>query len=134
MEIDIITKPKVDIAPALLNDLKSQIHEQGQVIFHCLYNSPYLYETAIRIWPSTYLFDHHSDHKSELVHIEKIVYAPQWQVVPPMSSSHFTLIFSGLPDTCTVFDFVEHTNEERGAFIFKNIDRNAQDVYFAQIK
>ncbi|GLR15865.1 hypothetical protein [Portibacter lacus] len=134
MAIEIITKPKVEIDPSLLNDLKTQIHEQGQVIFHCLYNNRFFFETAIRIWSSTYLYDHHSDHKSELVHAEKIVYAPEWQMVPPMSSSHFTLIFSGLPKSCTLFDFVEQTNSEQGAFIFKNIERNNQDVYYARIK
>ena len=33
-----------------------------------------------------------------------------------------------------LFDFVEETNSESGAFIFKNIKRNQADVYYARIK
>ncbi|WP_235297080.1 hypothetical protein [Portibacter marinus] len=134
MAIEIIEKPKVEISPDILKEIRTKIHEKGQVIFHCLYHNRYFFETAIRIWPSTYLYDHHSDHKSEMVHAEKIVYAPEWQMVAPMSSSYFTLIFEGLPKSCSVFDFIEQTGSESGAFIFKNIKRNNADVYYARIK
>lgn len=133
MPIEIITKPKIQIDSSILEELETQIHEEGQVIFHCLYHNKYMFESAIRIWKTTYLFDLHSDHKSNLIHAEKIVYAPEWQVVPPFSSSYFTLIFSGLPKSCTLFDFVENTKTEYGAFIFKNIPRNQADVYYARI-
>ena len=133
MAIEIITKPKVEISPELLSELESQVSEEGQVIFHCLYANKYPFETAIRIWSSTYLHDHNSDHHSKLVHAEKIVYAPEWQIVPPFSASHFSLFFTGLPKSCTVFDFVEETNSESGAFVFKNIKRNQADVYYAKI-
>ncbi len=133
MAIEIITKPKVQISPSILADLQEKVQEQGQVIFHCLYTNAYPFESAIRIWPSTYLYDHHSDHKSEIVHAEKIVYAPDWQIVLPNTTTHFSLIFSGLPRSCSVFDFVEETGSESGAFVFKNIARNQSDVYYARI-
>ncbi len=133
MGIEIITKPKVEIDPSILKEFEMSVHEKGQVIFHCMYHNQYNFEAAIRIWRTTYLFDHHSDHKSEMVHAEKIVFAPQWQLVWPKSSSQFTLIFSGLPKSCTVFDFVEESGSESGAFIFRNIPRNSADVYYARI-
>lgn len=133
MAIEIITKPKVEIDASILADLKEQIQEAGQVVFHCFYKNKYPFESAIRIWMTTYLYDHHSDHKSEMVHAEKIVYAPDWQIVPSHATSHFSLIFSGLPKSCTLFDFVEQTGSEGGAFIFKNVPRNDADVYYARI-
>lgn len=133
MAIEIITKPKIEISPEILKQLVSQVNEEGQVVFHCLFANKYPFETAIRIWTSTYLHDHHTEHISKLVHAERIVYAPQWQIVPPFSASHFSLFFTGLPKSCTHFDFVEETNSESGAFIFKNIIRNQADIYYAKI-
>lgn len=133
MAIEIITKPKVEIDPSILSEIKTQVHEQGQVVFHCLYHNKYNFPSAIRIWPTTFLMDHHSDHKSGLVHAEKIVYAPTWQPVLPNTSSYFSLFFTGLPRDCTMFDFVEETGLESGAFIFKDIPRNSADIYYARI-
>ena len=133
MAIEIITKPKVEIDSSILRDLEAKVQEAGQVVFHCFFNNSYPFESAIRIWSTTFLFDHDSDHKSDLVHAEKIVYAPDWQLVAPSSTVSFSLIFSGLPKSCDVFDFVEETGSETGAFIFKNIKRNQSDIYYAKI-
>lgn len=126
----VITEPGVSISPDLLEELKSQIHEQGQIVVHCIQESPY--PSFIRIWPSTYLYDHHSSHRSELVHAEKICYYPQWMAVDE-GQNYFTLIFSGLPGSCSIFDLIEHCENEGGAFKALNIRRNKSDVYYVKV-
>ncbi len=90
-----------------------------------------LLPTYIRIWPSTYLYDHTSDHKSDLVHAEKISYYPEWTMTDS-GEAYFSLVFSGLPKSCTVFDLIEHCTNEGGAFKVLNIPRNESDVYYVQ--
>jgi len=126
----IITRPKVDIDADLLADLETMVHEQGQVVVHCIYIG--LGIELIRIWPTTYLYDLHSDHRSELVHHEKISQAPQWTLCA-MGLNHFTLVFSGLPRSCQAFDLIEMCSSEGGAFEVKSIRRNEQDVYYVKI-
>ena len=109
MSSTVITKPKVNIAPALLEEIQAQVHESGQVVIHFLYNTPPgEYSSYIRIWPTTFLYDKGSVHSSELVHVENITYYPQWHECVAGSTNFFTLIFSGLPKSCTSFDFIEH--------------------------
>jgi len=133
MSTTVITKPKVEIAPDLLKEIKSQIHEMGQVVIHFLFSvsQQSAYGTGIRIWPTTYLFPHDSDHRSELVHAENITLYPQWQYVSPGGSKYFTLIFSGLPRDCATFDMIEQCTGG-GAFVVKNITRNESDIYFVR--
>lgn len=126
----IIEKPKVEIAPELLQELETQVQEQGQVVVHCLLEQ--IFPSYIRIWQTTYLYDQHSPHKSELVHAEKISYYPTWTPTP-VGTSYFTLIFSGLPKSCLVFDLIEHCDNEAGAFKVTNITRNETDVYYVRI-
>ena len=126
----VITEPKVHISPALLEELETKIHEQGQIIVHCIQESSF--PSFIRIWPSTFLYDHTSAHKSELVHAENICYYPQWQAVD-IGENYFTLVFSGLPSNCAVFDLIEHCSNEGGAFKALNIRRNQSDVYYVQL-
>lgn len=126
----IIEKPKVSISPEILNELKAQIHEQGQVVVHCIQNIEV--PTLIRIWPTTYLYDHHSEHRSDLVHAENISYFPQWKALGYGENS-FTLIFSGLPKSCIVFDLIEHCDNEGGAFKVFSITRSDSDVYYVQV-
>jgi hypothetical protein len=133
MEIEapvIVRNPKVEIAPDLLAELKSQVHEAGQVVVHCLQNSSE--PTFIRIWPTTFLFDHHSDHVSTLVHAENITYFPEWKEVGG-GDTHFTLVFSGLPKTVKVFDLLEQCQNQAGAFRVYSILRNNTDVYYVQV-
>lgn len=130
----IITKPKVEINPDLLKKLKVQAEEAGQVILHFLFQVPiFSYGNKIRIWPSTYLYDLDSTHKSEMVHIENICLYPNWLELKPGDHRFFTLIFSGLPKSCTRFDFIEHCTEGSGAFEVKNISRNESDVYYIRM-
>jgi hypothetical protein len=133
MSTTVITKPKVEIAPDLLAKLRTQTEEAGQVILHFLHYNWSFYPSKIRIWPSSYLFDIHSDHRSELVHAENITWYPEWMDVPPMGVDFFTLIFSGLPKSCTVFDFEEHCHNQAGAFVVRNIARNESDVYYLRL-
>lgn len=127
----IITKPKVEIAPDLLASLKELTELEGQVIVHCVYTSP-LGGDGIRIWPSTYLLDQHSDHVSSLVHVEGISMFPTWTITK-VGASVFTLIFSKLPKSCGVFDLIEDCDGSPGAFKVTGIKRTADDVYFVRI-
>ncbi len=135
MSVIEIKKPKAKIDPSILAQLKTSPEEAGQVILHFIYLSFPLGEgSKIRIWPSSFLFDHHSDHRSELVHIENISLYPEWTDVHPGRQHYFSLIFSGLPKSCTFFDFVEECASQFGAFEVKNIKRNNTDVYYFLLK
>ena len=127
----LITRPKVEIASELKEQLDQFVQEEGQVIVHCLYASISGLD-GIRIWPSTYLYDNSSDHRSNLVHAENISYFPQWTWVG-VGENHFTLVFSGLPKSCTSFDLIEDCNGSPGAFKVNGIARNNQDVYYVRI-
>ncbi len=129
---DIITKPKVEIDESLLAELQTYAQTEGQVIVHCLLYSTRSSGTLIRIWPSTYLFDNHSDHRSELVTAENITYHPVWQEVPAGKVAHFTLVFTALPKSCSSFDLIEVIPELNG-FTALEIQRNQTDVYFIRI-
>lgn len=126
----VIDNPKVDISPSILEELKTQVHEQGQVVVHCIQATEY--PSYIRIWPTTYLYDQHSEHRSELVHAENITYFPNWKAVG-RGENHFTLIFSGLPKSCLVFSLLEHCDNQAGAFKVGSITRNSSDVYYVQV-
>lgn len=131
MSLSIISEPQIDAE--ILNALKNQIDEQGQVVLHFLYNSPVSTLMNIRIWPTSYLYDLHSEHKSDLIHVENIVLYPNWMTCFPGEKIYFTLIFSGLPKSCTQFDFVEECDNEFGNFEARNIVRNESDVYYLEI-
>lgn len=135
MSATIIKKPETKISKKLLRQIKAQTDEMGQVVLHFIFQASDsgFGDTLFRIWPTTYLYDLHSAHKSELVHIENIVYYPNWFVCPAGKEAYFTLIFSGLPKSCTAFDFIEHCTNQSGAFQVKNIQRNDSDVYFLQL-
>lgn len=128
----IITKPKVDISEDLLAELDTYIQTAGQVIVHCLLYSTAKTGTLVRIWPTTYLFDKNSPHRSELVTAENITYYPVWQQVLPGKVAHFTLIFSGLPKSCSSFDLIEVIPQKNG-FKAPNIQRNETDVYYIRL-
>jgi len=132
LSLTIIDKPKLEIDKSLLDKLCAQVDEQGQVVLHFLFKSSIFGGEKIRIWPTTYLYDNHSEFRSALVHQENISLAPQWTELEPSSANFFTLVFSGLPKSCSSFDFLEHC-EGGGAFHAKAIQRNKSDVYFLQI-
>lgn len=102
----------------------TEVEEQGTVIVHCLYRGT----GAVRIWPSTFLFDRGSSHRSKLLHAEDISIAPVWTQVDSKGSHRFTLFFEALPKNCTVFDLKEIIPQP-GAFEITGIRRNTEDVY-----
>lgn len=130
--MEVITKPKVEIAPDILKKLQELTSEEGQVIVHCVSGGSLFYDSFIRVWSTTYLFDKHSEHKSELVHVENITLAPQWMLVPAGTIAHYSLIFTGLPKDCTIFDLQEMITQP-GAFTAKNIQRNNTDIYYVRL-
>ena len=122
------TKVKPNISEDLFLKLKTEIVEEKQVILHCCYKSDMFLEEKIRIWSSTYLVDRHSEHISKLIHFENISLFPDWTDVPYGKEYWFTLIFSGLPKDCLVFDFIELI-PQNGGFFQEGIVRNSSDVY-----
>ncbi len=129
MSVTIIDKPQVDIQKDLLEELLTKSEEMGQVVLHFLYSSGF-FGSKIRIWPTTYLFDQHSSHKSELVHTDQISMFPEWTDVEPLQLHYFSLVFTGLPKSCTVFDFVEQCANQGNEFQVRDILRNHSDIYF----
>ena len=130
--MDIITKPEVEISPDILKKLLEQVQEEGQVIVHCVSAAAANYDHYIRVWPTTYLLDQHSAHRSDLVHVENVTMAPMWQLVPAGTVAHYSLIFSGLPKSCILFD-LEEIIPLPGRFSAKHIVRNDSDVYFVRL-
>lgn len=108
----------------------TDVAEDSFVYVHCHLEN-YSRDALIRIWKTTFLIDHNSGHRSELLHVENITFAPLWTRVPGSSYS-FLLIFSGLPKSCRRFDLIEEIPQP-GGFIVKNIARNQTDVYHVDL-
>lgn len=125
---DTLTKPKVNIDTDILEEIKPDEETERQVVLHCEIPIAFHFGMMIRIFSSTYLYDAHSDHKSELVHFENICLGPAWKVIPPGGPIRFTLFFTGLPKSCSLFHFKEEISDNSG-FSFRNIARNSVDVY-----
>lgn len=117
--------------PALQIEHKTAVLESGQIYIHCHYqNGPF--ESGIRIWKTTYVIDRLTGTKGELLHAEKITYAPQWTWLAPNRRYQFLLIFAALPSACTAFDLIEDIAEPYGFFV-GNIQRNSTDVYHVTV-
>ncbi|HAV02229.1 MAG TPA: hypothetical protein DCW95_03350 [Chryseobacterium sp.] len=118
----------VKIAPELLHAIQNQTLQEKQVIVHCKVKNASMEDLLIRIWPTTFLVDRVSGHRSKLVHHEHITLYPYWTLLPGGVGYTFTLIFSGLPDSCTSFDLLEDIPQEGGFFV-PAITRNNTDIY-----
>jgi hypothetical protein len=105
--------------------------EASHVYVHCYFNNT-VKDMLIRIWKTTFLVDKNSLHRSKLVHVENISYAPQWTVVPENKLFQFLLIFDALPKGCEIFDLLEDIPQP-GGFYVANIMRNKKDVYHVYI-
>lgn len=125
---DILTKPKVKIDEKIKKQAKEQEALEQQVIVHCSLVTPATMDIGIRIWPSTFLLDNNSDHKSKLIHQENIPMMPNWKSIPAGKEYRFTLFFSGLPKSCSKFHMIELIPQS-GGFEVLNIIRNQTDVY-----
>jgi hypothetical protein len=118
--------PAIQFDDKLKEEILSQIHEEGVVIVHCIYNAEI--DGGIRIWNSTFLIDKASGDRSTMHHAENITVAPEWTYVPEGKTHRFTLIFSPLPKSCEFFDLLEDI-PQTGGFFIQNIRRNKSDVY-----
>jgi hypothetical protein len=132
MEENVKTKPKpiervIHVDEEILEDAKDQSEVEKQVIVHC-YLKPSPYESAIRIWNSTYLRDKDSSHKSKLISSHNITIYPTWMTVKGGKGAKFTLVFSSLPKSCKSFDLFEDIPQGCG-FYTGLISRNKSDVY-----
>jgi hypothetical protein len=106
---------------------KTVVLEQSHVYVHCYFNNT-VKDMLIRIWKTTFLIDKASAHRSKLVHVENISYAPQWTIVPVDGLFQFLLIFEALPKGCEIFDLLEDIPQPGGFFV-AGIMRNKKDVY-----
>lgn len=112
----------------IATELLTAIEEESQVIVHCHMDCTE-YADAARIWPSTYIIDNLTGIRYPLVHVEGVSMYPNWTYINEGSSLQFTLIFKGLPKSCTSFDLVEIIPQP-GGFECRNIPRNNSDVYY----
>ncbi len=128
----------IDISSKL--KLSIQAVEESQVVLHCSFSNLDNGCPQIRIWQSTFLYDLGSSHISKLVHVESIAMYPNWMYLAERETVVFTLIFTGLPKTCTLFNMIEKIPESGGSniresgFYTSNIERNSTDVYFVEIQ
>jgi len=132
MQPSIIKNPSVAIDPDLLNQLHSLTQEEGQVIIHCCTKASIYSDLQARVQKTTFLFDLDSDHQSDLIYADNISIAPEWSLIPKGKQRAYSLIFSGLPKSCSSFDLLE-LNEPCRAFFANGIQRNKKDVYFLQL-
>ncbi len=126
-----IQLPEIDKQLEVSRDLATSVETQAQVIVHCnfLAMNP---GDGYRIWPTTFLVDQKTGHKSKLVHAENVCYYPQWQFAQKAGWHSFTLVFESLPSSCDLFDLIEEIPED-GAFKALGIRRNKSDVYNVEI-
>lgn len=121
IELDFHAKELISIFPKA----------EKQTIIHCKFrHTPYLLP-KIRIWRSTFLRPKGSYQDCKLIGAYNISYSPEWTLVKPQSTHHFTLIFEGLPSECKSFDLEEDITEEGGFFV-SNISRNESDIYHVE--
>lgn len=122
-----VTKPRTALEQDIKAALGLDAQPAGQVVVHCTFKAQ-AELNMIRVWPSTVLVDQHSGHRSEMLHRENISLYPFWTLLAQGETHRFTLVFSGLPKSCTLFDFWEDIPEP-GGFEIKGIPRNKTDVY-----
>lgn len=110
----------------VLTITQTEVDLESQVVIHGSITADF-YADRVRIWPTTYLVDRHSQHKSQLIWHEGISMYPTWTFLRS-GKNYFTLIFSGLPKSCVIFDLVEEIPQP-GGFLIEGILRNQSDVY-----
>ena len=120
-------KIKPDVESSVLAAIDPSVLDDSYVYVHCSFDNSYD-DALIRIWKTTFLIDHVSGTKSQLVHAENISIAPLWTVIPDHRVHNFILIFSALPKGCKIFDLVEEIPQP-GGFHIRDIQRNGSDVY-----
>lgn len=131
IELEEITITEVAISTHLKEQLLTVVEEEKQVIVHCKIEAIDGFNAA-RIWPTTYLIDVRSNHRSTLLHVDGVTMYPVWTEIPSGKTLYFTLIFSGLPASSLMFDFMEDIPEPGGFFV-SNIKRNPKDIYSIEL-
>jgi hypothetical protein len=124
MSVDPLEKPEtsrevetdVAVAPEVMTE------EEGQVIIHCICPESAYY----RIWPSTFLVEHGTGRKAQLLTAFNVSFYPAW--TEKIKGQKFTLIFEALSRSCAIFDLREII-PEAGGFEVNSIIRNETDVY-----
>lgn len=117
----------IEIKSIELEQKLLQIQEEGQVTIHCkIPCSPGL---LVRIWQSTFIYPNNGAERIPLAHAENISIAPIWTPIPNSGIYGFTLIFGGLPKTCTAFDLIEEIKNDFFPFSVFGIERTETDVY-----
>lgn len=118
IKLDFFAKELISILP----------NAEKQTIIHCKFRHTSNRLPQIRIWKSTFLRPKGSYQDCKLIGAYNIAYQPEWTLVKPQSTHHFTLIFEGLPSDCKSFDLEEDITEQGGFFV-SNISRNESDIY-----
>lgn len=122
--------PETELQQITVPEALTEVKEESQITVHIsLQQAEDFY---IRIWPSTFLIDRQHKTRARLLQQFDISKAPQWTFVPAGRPYRFTLIFERLPTDCVVFDLQEIIPEP-GGFIWTNILRNKQDVYWLRL-
>ena len=125
------------LSPQILTDeaVQNLVHEadnEAQVTVHLTYQTPEP-GSLIRIWPTTYLVPQEDSPSSKLITAIGISYAPNWTLLTEAAPFRFTLVFEGLPKSCTLFHLWEDINQP-GGFIIRNIARNQTDIYYLDLE
>jgi len=126
-----VKKSKIQVDRKIIEKTLEDTQVEKQVIVHCLYTDKNN-NWQIQICKTTYLYDRDSSHKSKLITAYNITVEPIWQDYRAGMTTKFTLVFSGLPKSCTSFDLFEET--DGGEFYSKKITRNNMDVYTVNIR
>ena len=106
---------------------KEEADVESQVVVHCRFTGRFDGD-KVRVWKSTFLVAKDSEHRSELVSAFNVSMYPEWTILKKGAVLNFTLIFTGLPKSCRLFDFIEIIPQP-GGFVKRNIARNQTDVY-----
>jgi len=127
------TKNLVQFNNVATESLLANAKEQGQVIVHCLHygcssECGRTIKCELKLNPSVQLIPKNGAIISKLLHAYNINLPPA-KNIKESYGTEFTLVFSGLPKDCTVFDFLEPDEDGRGWNV-KNIKRNNTDVYY----
>ncbi len=123
-------KHKILVEKQIIEKAIEATEVEKQVIVHCIYRD-FSNNWQIQICKTTYLRDRDSTHKSKLIKAYNITVEPIWREYRAGTSAKFTLVFSGLPKSCTSFDLFEET--DGGEFYTGIISRNESDTYTVDI-
>lgn len=116
----VITRKPV-FKPKIAFEAEAAMLEERATIVHCTV----IFDSAIRIWKTTYLIQEDGIRK-QLLYAYHIPEYPNWAIVP--GGHVFTLVFEGLDKGCVLFDLLEDIPVPEG-FHIVGIRRNRQDVY-----